>query len=162
MSILIFCLFPRLFLVKKRRYITAEVRHFENGPVITASSAEWAIKKQLYRYSDLFKLFGHYYTFIKLCIHSLILLNSFTDIIHIHCRGIDGSAYINVARVLAQRCLESGICEMEVDSELIGEKCELFIKEIEQNGIILKEPPVYQYPQFWAKTRPEKPWEIHE
>lgn len=67
-----------------------------------------------------------------------------------------------MARVLAQRCLESGICEMEVDSELTGEKCELFIKEIEKNGIILTEPPVYQYPHFWSKTLPEKPWEIHE
>jgi len=51
---------------------------------------------------------------------------------------------------------------MEVDSELIGEKCELLIKEMEKNGISLTEPPVYQYPQFWAKTLPEKPWEIHE
>lgn len=43
----------RLFLIKKPRYIIAEVRHFENGPVVTASSAEFALKKQLYRYEDL-------------------------------------------------------------------------------------------------------------
>lgn len=45
----------RVYLIKKPRYITAEVRHFENGPVITASSIEWAFKKQLYRYRDLVK-----------------------------------------------------------------------------------------------------------
>lgn len=45
--------FDRLYLIKKPRYVTAEVRHFENGPVITASSMEWALKKQLYRYRDL-------------------------------------------------------------------------------------------------------------
>lgn len=42
----------RLFIVKKPRYIVAEVRHFENGPVVTASSDEWALKKQLYRYKN--------------------------------------------------------------------------------------------------------------
>lgn len=43
----------RVYLTKKPRCIIAEVRHFENGPVITASSIEWALKKQLYRYRDL-------------------------------------------------------------------------------------------------------------
>jgi len=115
----------KLFLFKKPRFITAEVRHFENGPVVTASSAEWALKKQLYRCTD-------------------------------------SSAYINVGRVLAQRCLEAGICEMEVDTKLTGNKCELLIKELENNNIILTEPPVYKFPNSWDKDRPEKPWESHE
>ncbi|XP_029665098.1 39S ribosomal protein L18, mitochondrial [Formica exsecta] len=115
----------KLYLIKKPRYITAEVRHFENGPVITASSMEWALKKQLYR-------------------------------------GIDGSAYINVGRVLAQRCLEAGICEMKVDAELTGEKSKLLIKQLRDNGIRLTEPSVYKYPNPWDRYRPEKPWEIHE
>lgn len=115
----------KLYLVKKPRYIVAEIRHFENGPVITASSAEWALKTQLYRYTD-------------------------------------GSAYINVGRVLAQRCLESGIHEMEVDSELTGEKYQLLIKELTDNGLVLTEPSVYKYPRYSDKDRPEKPWEIHE
>ncbi|XP_011694166.1 PREDICTED: 39S ribosomal protein L18, mitochondrial isoform X1 [Wasmannia auropunctata] len=115
----------KLFLIKKPRYIIAEVRHFENGPVVTASSAEWALKKQLYRTND-------------------------------------GSAYINVGRVLAQRCLEAGICEMNVDASLIGNKCELLIKELENSNIVLTEAPVYKYPQSWDRYRPEKPWEIHE
>ncbi|XP_050451963.1 39S ribosomal protein L18, mitochondrial [Cataglyphis hispanica] len=115
----------KLYLIKKPRYITAEVRHFENGSVITVSSMEWALKKQLYR-------------------------------------GTDGSAYINVGRVLAQRCLEAGICEMKVDAELIGEKSELLIQQLKNNGICLTEPPVYKYPNSWDRYRPEKPWEIHE
>ncbi|XP_037942080.1 39S ribosomal protein L18, mitochondrial-like [Teleopsis dalmanni] len=57
------------------RYISAEVKHFENGPVVTASSSEWAIKKQLFKTND-------------------------------------ASAYINTARVFAQRCLRSGITEI--------------------------------------------------
>jgi len=39
----------RLFLIKKPRHVILEVRHFELGPVVTASSAEWALKRQLYR-----------------------------------------------------------------------------------------------------------------
>ncbi|XP_011156361.1 39S ribosomal protein L18, mitochondrial [Solenopsis invicta] len=115
----------KLFLVKKTRYIAAEVHHFENGPVVTASSAEWALKKQLYRPTD-------------------------------------SSAYINIGRVLAQRCLEAGICEMEVDTALTGNKCELLIKELEKSNISLTELSVYKYPNSWDRYRPEKPWEIHE
>ncbi|XP_012529949.1 39S ribosomal protein L18, mitochondrial [Monomorium pharaonis] len=115
----------KLFLVKKPHYIIAEVRHFENGPVVTVSSKEWALKKQLYRTTD-------------------------------------SSAYINIGRVLAQRCLEAGICEMEIDSSLIGSKCELFIKELGKGNIILTEPSVYKYPNPWDRYRPEKPWDIHE
>ncbi|XP_072752183.1 large ribosomal subunit protein uL18m [Anoplolepis gracilipes] len=115
----------KLYVIKKPRYITAEVHHFKNGPVVTASSMEWALKKHLYR-------------------------------------GIDGSAYINVGRVLAQRCLEAGICEMKVDNKLTGEKCKLLITQLTENGICLTEPPVYKYPNSWDRYRPEKPWEIHE
>ncbi|KAI4473273.1 hypothetical protein M0802_016208 [Mischocyttarus mexicanus] len=35
-----------------RRYVVGEVVHFENGPVISASTNEWALKKQLYRQYD--------------------------------------------------------------------------------------------------------------
>lgn len=115
----------KLFLVKKSRYIVAEIRHFKNGPIVTVSSDEWALKKQLYR-------------------------------------SVDSSAYINVGRVLAQRCLEAGICEIEVDTELTGDKCGLLIKELEKSNIILTEPSVYKYPSSWDRYRPEKPWEIHE
>lgn len=115
----------KLFLIKKPRYITVEVRHFENGPIITASSMEWALKKQLYRCTD-------------------------------------SAAYINVGRVLAQRCLEAGICEMTVDAMLVGEKSDLLINELKKNGICLTEPQVYKYPNSWDRIRPEKPWEVFE
>lgn len=77
-------------------------------------------------------------------------------------RSIDGAAYINVGRVLAQRCLEAGICEMEVDTSLTGEKYDLLIKEMENSGIILTELRRYKYPYSFTKDRPEKPWETHE
>lgn len=64
--------------------------------------------------------------------------------------------------MLAQRCLEAGICEIEVDTELTGDKCGLLIKELEKSNIILTEPSVYKYPSSWDRYRPEKPWEIHE
>lgn len=63
---------------------------------------------------------------------------------------------------MAQRCLEAGICEMEVDTKLTGEKCELFIKELEKSNIILTEPQMYKYPNSWDRYWPEKPWESHE
>jgi hypothetical protein len=34
------------------KYVTAKVVHFENGPVVEASTSEWAIKKQLYKPND--------------------------------------------------------------------------------------------------------------
>lgn len=51
---------------------------------------------------------------------------------------------------------------MEVDTKLTGNKCELLIKELENNNIILTEPLVYKFPNSWDKDRPEKPWESHE
>ncbi|EZA49632.1 hypothetical protein DMN91_006103 [Ooceraea biroi] len=115
----------KLSVVRKPRHIIAEVRHFEFGPVVTASSAEWALRRQLYR-------------------------------------GSDSSAYINIGRVLAQRCLEAGICEMKVDPALTGEKNELLVGEVKKSGIILRELHVYRFPNPWDKRRLEKPWEIHE
>jgi hypothetical protein len=34
------------------KYVTAQLVHFEAGPVVEASTSEWAIKKQLYKTSD--------------------------------------------------------------------------------------------------------------
>ncbi|CAD1479585.1 unnamed protein product, partial [Heterotrigona itama] len=36
-----------------KRYIMAEICHFENGQIITASSKEWGLKKQLYSTTDI-------------------------------------------------------------------------------------------------------------
>ncbi|XP_015607792.1 39S ribosomal protein L18, mitochondrial [Cephus cinctus] len=42
----------KLQLSKTGRHVTAEVIHFQNGPVVSASTIEWSIKKQLYRLKD--------------------------------------------------------------------------------------------------------------
>ena len=42
----------RLELTSTGRYVTAKVVHFEAGPVLQASTNEWAIKKQLFKTND--------------------------------------------------------------------------------------------------------------
>ncbi|KAL7735051.1 hypothetical protein ACLKA6_016962 [Drosophila palustris] len=34
------------------RYVSADVKHFENGTILSASTSEWAIKQQLYKTND--------------------------------------------------------------------------------------------------------------
>jgi large subunit ribosomal protein L18 len=76
----------------------------------------------------------------------------------------DMSAYVNLARVFAQRCLEGGIIEMNLDSTLKnskeGTKTDAFLKTLKDNGIILKETgqlrPQKQVDFF--KGRKEKPY----
>jgi large subunit ribosomal protein L18 len=80
--------------------------HFKAGPIIEASTQEWAIKKQLYNTNDT-------------------------------------SAYINLAKVFAQRCIESGFFEMKYLFDREGQestKVGLFVKTLEENGIVLEEP----------------------
>lgn len=78
--------------------------HFTGGPIVEASTQEWAVKKHLYKTNDT-------------------------------------SAYINLARVFAQRCLESGFFEMKFgETPVEGSKTELFVKTLQDNGIVLSEP----------------------
>ncbi|VVC97787.1 39S ribosomal protein L18, mitochondrial [Leptidea sinapis] len=75
----------------------------------------------------------------------------------------DTCAYINLGRVFAQRCLESGISEMYYDKQpLEGGKIHNFLKEIEKGGIRLQEPEVFKKAQPWDMHRPEKPWDVTE
>ena len=121
-----FSYWHKLLVTQTHRFVNAEIHHFENGPVITATSSEWGLKNQLYSTND-------------------------------------GSAYINVGRVLAQRCLESGISEIYVDEESMSkEKEKLLIEELERNGIQLQEPARYKHPYSWDLHREEKPWETFE
>ncbi|XP_029043262.2 39S ribosomal protein L18, mitochondrial [Osmia bicornis bicornis] len=72
-------------------------------------------------------------------------------------------AYKYVGRVLAQRCLESGICEMYFDgSEIIASKVQTLINELTENGISLQEPPRYYHPKATDPDRPERPWQFYE
>lgn len=54
----------------------------------------------------------------------------------------DTSAYINLARVFAQRCIESGFFEMDarLGRPEEGTKVDLFMKTLEKNGLLLQEP----------------------
>ncbi|XP_013787610.1 39S ribosomal protein L18, mitochondrial-like isoform X3 [Limulus polyphemus] len=96
----------KVLLEKSSRHTTAKVIHNTGKVVVSVSTREWNIKKQLY---------------------------STTDV----------SAAENVARVLAQRCLESGI--MFVHKELKPKEennssLQIFLKTLEEEGLILKEP----------------------
>ncbi|XP_004533791.1 39S ribosomal protein L18, mitochondrial [Ceratitis capitata] len=116
----------KLELTVSGRYVTAEVKHFQNGPIIGASTSEWAIKKQLYKTADT-------------------------------------PAFVNLARVLAMRCLQSGITEMTSNIEAVaGGKVDKFLKTLEENGVELQEPERYVAPLPWDATRQEKPWEVQE
>ncbi|KOB67263.1 Mitochondrial ribosomal protein L17 [Operophtera brumata] len=75
----------------------------------------------------------------------------------------DTCAYITLGKVLAQRCLESGINEMYCDIEATkGGKIEKFLNEVVSGGIRLEEPEIYKKPLPWDQHRPEKPWDVHE
>lgn len=76
----------------------------------------------------------------------------------------DSCAYINLGRVLAQRCLESGLWEIQsfIKPSIQDGKVDLFLKALEDGGVCLKESEQYKHPAPWDKLRPEKPWEITE
>ncbi|XP_017785156.1 PREDICTED: 39S ribosomal protein L18, mitochondrial [Nicrophorus vespilloides] len=107
------------------RYVSASVHHFKNGEVLSASTKEWAIKKQLYRNND-------------------------------------AAAFKNLGRVLAQRCMETGLTELHSDIETKNPdgKVALFLNALQESGITLKEPIQYKKPRAWDQERPEKSWEI--
>lgn len=99
--------------------------HFENGPIVEASTSEWAVKKQLFKTSDT-------------------------------------SAYENLAKVFAQRCLESGFIEMKWGGKKPqeGGKIDKFVRTVKEQGICLREPPQVR-PQLEVNHfvgRKEKPY----
>ncbi|XP_031835033.1 mitochondrial ribosomal protein L18 [Nomia melanderi] len=121
-----FSYWHKLVISSTQRYVTGEIHHFENGPVIRVSTKEWGLKKQLYSLND-------------------------------------SSAHINVGRVLAQRCLECGICEVFFDEEnAVKSKDLLLVEELKKAGISLSEPYRYRHFTGAAKFRDEKPWESYE
>lgn len=88
----------------------------------------------------------------------------------------DTAAYINLARVLARRCIQAGITDM-INAKEVSDleesmnpasktkkdsKLQKFYQTIEENGVVLKEGPRYTAVKPWDGTRPEKPWEILE
>lgn len=106
--------------------MTAKLVHFENGPVVEASTSEWALKKQLPKTKDT-------------------------------------SAYINLARVFAQRCLESGLTEMVCSIKSAPEgKVDKFLNVLKENGVRLTESERFTAHRPWNMSRDEKPWEVEE
>uniref|UniRef100_A0A1B6MEG2 Large ribosomal subunit protein uL18m n=1 Tax=Graphocephala atropunctata TaxID=36148 RepID=A0A1B6MEG2_9HEMI len=73
----------------------------------------------------------------------------------------DTSAHVNLARVLAQRCLETGISEVACFIERKPKtKIDAFLSELEKEGITLGEPEQYEHPKPSDPFRPEKPWQV--
>lgn len=108
------------------RYVYAKLIHFETGPVIEASTNEWALKKQLYTTKST-------------------------------------SAYVNLAKVFAQRCLEAGLTEFKCDIEPVkGSKVDKFLQTLNDSGLSLSEPERFMPHRPWTLDRKEKPWEITE
>lgn len=73
----------------------------------------------------------------------------------------DTNAYINLAKILADRCLESGIYYMINGVEFNSEKINAFINNFENAGIILCEPPTYKPLTPWSIEIDDKPWKVH-
>ncbi|KAH8275639.1 hypothetical protein KR026_011935 [Drosophila bipectinata] len=108
------------------RYVSADVKHFENGIILSASTSEWAIKQQLYKTNDT-------------------------------------AAFINLGRVLAHRCLQSGITEMTCNVEAVpGSKLQKLLQTLQDNGVSFKEPARLENTQPWDAERHEKPWAVSE
>lgn len=42
----------RIEIIASAKYVTAQIIHYENGPVLQASTKEWAVSKQLYKTKD--------------------------------------------------------------------------------------------------------------
>lgn len=76
-------------------------------------------------------------------------------------RTTDTSAYVNVARVLAQRCHEMGLTQLEsfIKADK-GTKTDQFLRTLEASGIGLKESEQFLPARPWDIDRPEKPWEV--
>ncbi|KAF5294349.1 hypothetical protein FQR65_LT10802 [Abscondita terminalis] len=76
----------------------------------------------------------------------------------------DTSAYINLARVFAQRCIESGLTEFLCDLQPVNEngKVAQFLKTLKESGLKLSEPEQLKTVYPWTRERPEKPWKIYE
>lgn len=116
----------KLFITTTGRHTTGEVHHFENGCVVSVSTQEWALKKQLYKTTDV-------------------------------------ATFMNLGRVLAQRCLECGITSMyyNTEDEETSQKVKNLLNEIQLGGVSLTEPKAYKHPYPWKKpVRPIKPWTL--
>uniref|UniRef100_A0A2M4C1B9 Large ribosomal subunit protein uL18m n=2 Tax=Anopheles marajoara TaxID=58244 RepID=A0A2M4C1B9_9DIPT len=78
-------------------------------------------------------------------------------------KGNDYTAYTNLARVFATRCMEVGLTEMRCDLKPVqGGKVGSFLKIVEESGIKLNEPERLRPNYSWDMHRHPKPWEVTE
>lgn len=109
---------------KTTRYIKLELHHFENGEIISVSTNDYSMKKQLRR-------------------------------------PCDTAAYLALAEVFAERCLESGITTMStIKNENANEKLSKLIEKLTSCGLILTEAEEMLTPCPWHREKLIKPWEI--
>lgn len=74
----------------------------------------------------------------------------------------DTSAYYNLGRVLAERCLKTGLIEIRCDivPPKPDGKVAQFLDALQKGGVVLEEPPQYKPARPWDQYRYEKPWEV--
>lgn len=79
-------------------------------------------------------------------------------------RTADTSAYINLGRVLAQRCLQTGLIEVQsfIKTKNSDDKVALFLQALQDGGVCITEPSQFKAAMPWDMDRPEKPWEVTE
>lgn len=100
-------------------------------------------------------------------------------------RPTDSSAYKTIGKVIARRCIESGISSVYCDYEpeegtkvftnylkmlfifcyffiyfMLIFQMDLLLKEAKKGGLSLEEAPVYVRPLPHSKGIPTKPWDI--
>ncbi|XP_073971004.1 mitochondrial ribosomal protein L18 [Rhodnius prolixus] len=79
--------------------------------------------------------------------------------------AVDKGAYFNLSRVLASRCLQFGITEMYSEFQPTEEidgcdtNLQIFINELKNCGVTLKEPERYINPRPSDLERPDKAWD---
>ncbi|XP_066955203.1 large ribosomal subunit protein uL18m [Macrobrachium rosenbergii] len=81
--------------------------------------------------------------------------------------NIDVSAAENIGRILAHRCLQSGICEVHTDLTDLSkssEKLKRFIAALEEGGVHMKEPGyIGAHDMYrWKRYHPTLPWQVLE
>lgn len=76
-------------------------------------------------------------------------------------RYTDVAAYKTVGKVIAQRCIESGInavyCDIEAEEDT---KLALLLEEAMKGGLALEEGEAYKRPFVHSRKIPTKPWDI--
>ncbi|XP_011506254.1 PREDICTED: 39S ribosomal protein L18, mitochondrial [Ceratosolen solmsi marchali] len=76
-------------------------------------------------------------------------------------RTYDVAAYANIGRILAQRCLESGITQIHcnIESER-SRKHKVLLSALKKGGLILSEPKTYKHKFAWHMKKSLKPWTV--